>query len=216
MPAGQGEPPVPRAGAQPALGQRFHLCRHLAGLRLRRLRHRCLRPPHRRLAGQPHGHAGFVLDALEQAVHQRSQGAGLVHHSDRGSQYLSIKYTERWQRPASSPRSAASATAMTTPSPRRSTASSRPRSSTAVAHGAASTPSNTPPSNGSTGSTPAACWNPSETSRQPRPKPTSTQLWKLKPWPRSLNQPASGKPGAVHADRCFKRVLETALVLGRD
>ncbi|WP_229738230.1 hypothetical protein, partial [Sinisalibacter lacisalsi] len=30
-----------------------------------------------------------------------------------------------------------------------------------------------------------------------RPKPTSTQLWKLKPWPRSLHQPASGKPGAV-------------------
>ncbi|WP_454013386.1 IS3 family transposase [Aquamicrobium terrae] len=42
-------------------------------------------------------HAGFVLDALEQAVHDRrpAKGAGLVHHSDRGSQYLSIKYTER-------------------------------------------------------------------------------------------------------------------------
>jgi putative transposase len=33
-------------------------------------------------------HAGFVLDALEQAVHQRrpAKGSGLVHHSDRGSQ----------------------------------------------------------------------------------------------------------------------------------
>lgn len=42
-------------------------------------------------------HADFVLDALEQAVHERSpvKGMGLVHHSDRGSQYLSIKYTER-------------------------------------------------------------------------------------------------------------------------
>lgn len=39
--------------------------------------------------------AGFVLDALEQAVHQRHPGSGLVHHSDRGSQYLSIKFTER-------------------------------------------------------------------------------------------------------------------------
>jgi transposase InsO family protein len=39
--------------------------------------------------------AGFVLDALEQAVHQRQPGAGLVHHSDRGSQYLSIRYSER-------------------------------------------------------------------------------------------------------------------------
>ncbi len=42
-------------------------------------------------------HAGFVLDALEQAVHQRrpAKGTGLVHHSDRGSQYLAIRYTER-------------------------------------------------------------------------------------------------------------------------
>ena len=40
-------------------------------------------------------HAGFVPDALEQAVPQRQPGSGLVHHSDRGSQYLSIKYTER-------------------------------------------------------------------------------------------------------------------------
>ncbi len=40
--------------------------------------------------------AGFVLDALEQAIHQRSPAQDqLVHHSDRGSLYLSIKYTER-------------------------------------------------------------------------------------------------------------------------
>ena len=42
-------------------------------------------------------HASFVLDALEQALHDRRpvQRGGLVHHSDRGSQYVSIKYTER-------------------------------------------------------------------------------------------------------------------------
>lgn len=41
-------------------------------------------------------HAGFVLDALEQALHQRRPVKGaLIHHSDRGSQYVSIKYTER-------------------------------------------------------------------------------------------------------------------------
>ncbi len=42
-------------------------------------------------------HAGFVLDALEQAIADRRPvaGAGLVHHSDRGVQYVSIKYTER-------------------------------------------------------------------------------------------------------------------------
>ncbi len=39
----------------------------------------------------------FVLDALEQAIYQRC-GNGvtdLVHHSDRGTQYLSMRYTER-------------------------------------------------------------------------------------------------------------------------
>ena len=42
-------------------------------------------------------HAGFVLDALEQALHDRRpvSGSGLVHHSDRGVQYVSIVYTER-------------------------------------------------------------------------------------------------------------------------
>jgi putative transposase len=42
-------------------------------------------------------HASFVLDALEQALHDRRpvRRGGLVHHSDRGSQYVSIKYTER-------------------------------------------------------------------------------------------------------------------------
>ena len=37
----------------------------------------------------------FVLDALNQAICQRTPSGDLVHHSDRGSQYLSIRYTER-------------------------------------------------------------------------------------------------------------------------
>jgi transposase InsO family protein len=39
----------------------------------------------------------FVLDALEQALYERRpfRRDGLVHHSDRGSQYVSIRYTER-------------------------------------------------------------------------------------------------------------------------
>jgi transposase InsO family protein len=39
----------------------------------------------------------FVLDALEQALYERKPGddGGLIHHSDRGSQYVSIRYTER-------------------------------------------------------------------------------------------------------------------------
>jgi putative transposase len=42
-------------------------------------------------------HAGLVLDALEQALPDRrpARGGGLVHHSDRGVQHLSIRCTER-------------------------------------------------------------------------------------------------------------------------
>src|SRR5208283_2521942 len=42
-------------------------------------------------------HADFFLHALEQALHDRRPASrgGLIHHSDRGAQYVSIKYTER-------------------------------------------------------------------------------------------------------------------------
>ena len=37
----------------------------------------------------------LALDALEQALYARPNNERLVHHSDRGVQYLSIRYTER-------------------------------------------------------------------------------------------------------------------------
>jgi transposase InsO family protein len=39
----------------------------------------------------------FVLDALEQALYDRQSGntGALIHHSDRGAQYVSIRYSER-------------------------------------------------------------------------------------------------------------------------
>lgn len=42
-------------------------------------------------------HTDFVLDALEQALHARKpfDKGGLIHHSDRGSQYVSVRYSER-------------------------------------------------------------------------------------------------------------------------
>jgi len=39
--------------------------------------------------------ADLTLDALEQALWARKVKGDLVHHSDRGSQYLSIRYSER-------------------------------------------------------------------------------------------------------------------------
>jgi transposase InsO family protein len=40
---------------------------------------------------------GFVLDALNQAICQRAtpEADKLIHHNERGRQYLSIKYTVR-------------------------------------------------------------------------------------------------------------------------
>jgi putative transposase len=42
-------------------------------------------------------HTDFVLDALEQALYARQPNPeeALIHHSDRGSQYVSIRYSER-------------------------------------------------------------------------------------------------------------------------
>jgi transposase InsO family protein len=37
----------------------------------------------------------LVLDALEQALHDRETDGALIHHSDRGVQYLSMRYSER-------------------------------------------------------------------------------------------------------------------------
>ena len=41
--------------------------------------------------------ADFVLDALEQALYARQpeRDSGLIHHSDRGSQYVNIRHSER-------------------------------------------------------------------------------------------------------------------------
>ena len=36
-----------------------------------------------------------MLDALERAVWARGGAEGVIHHSDRGGQYLSIRYSER-------------------------------------------------------------------------------------------------------------------------
>jgi putative transposase len=49
-------------------------------------------------------HASFVLDALEQALHERrpTHRAGLVHHSDRAAQYVSINTPSALRKRASS------------------------------------------------------------------------------------------------------------------
>jgi transposase InsO family protein len=46
----------------------------------------------------------LVLDALEQALWSRSGAKGVIHHSDRGSQYLSIRYSQRLAQAGVEPR----------------------------------------------------------------------------------------------------------------
>jgi putative transposase len=49
--------------------------------------------------------ADFVLDALEQAIYERCgpTPTGLIHHSDRGTQYVSMRYTDRLAEAAIAP-----------------------------------------------------------------------------------------------------------------
>ena len=132
----------------------------------------------------------FVLDALEQALYarRRERDRALVHHSDRGSQYVSIRYSERLAEAGIEPSVAAPATATTTRWPRASTGCTRLRSSTGAGPGRRARRSNWRPSSGSRGLTTIACLSPSATSRRPKPKRT-TGANKIRP--RSQPSPPS-------------------------
>jgi putative transposase len=132
-------------------------------------------------------HAGFVLDALEQAVHERRPGKdmGMVHHSDRGSQYPSIRYTERLAEAGIEPSvgsvgdSYDNALAETINGLFKAEVIHRRgpwRSFEAIEYATLEWVN---------WFTIAACWSPSGTSRQPKPRPTSTRLRKRNPCSRN-------------------------------
>ena len=145
-------------------------------------------------------HAGFVLDALEQALHDRQplHRGGLVHHSDRGSQYVSIKYTERLAEAGIEPSvgsvgdSYDNALAETVNGLYKAEVIHRRgpwRSFEAVEFATLEW----------------VDWfnnrrllEPLATSRRPRPRSATTPRWTNQPWQRDSSQTASGKPGAVH------------------
>lgn len=149
----------------------------------------------------------FVLDGLEQALHDRRpvQKSGLVHHSDRGGQYLSIRYTERLAEAGIEPsvgsvgdsyefKQIRAADRMIpgiirtrrAPSLKRSMDFTEPSWSIANGLGATCRIWKWPPSAGSIGSTTGACLAPSETSRQPRPKRTSMHSATCSIWLREM------------------------------
>lgn len=95
--AASGDAAVYGRAAEPAVGRPPDVRRHLARLRVRGVRHRRVLASDRRLAASTSPRSDLALDALEQALYDRPliQAEPLVHHSDRGVQYLSIQYTER-------------------------------------------------------------------------------------------------------------------------
>ena len=117
----------------------------------------------------------FVLDALEQALYARrpERDGALVHHSDRGSQYVSIRYSERLAEAGIEPSVGSTGDrAMTTRWPSPSTGCTRPRSSTGAGPGRRARRSSQPRWSGCRGSTIIACSSPSATSRRLRPRRT--------------------------------------------
>ena len=146
----------------------------------------------------------FVLSALEQAIWQRKHRdggdlEGLVHHSDRGSQYLSIAYTGRLvqegtrglrrsrglllrQRRRRSPQQVLQARARLARRPLEGTR--RPRQPR--------------PPDGWTGTTAPAPTSPTTTTSHPQPPNTATITTTPPPHPPPYNQPST-KPGTIQA-----------------
>jgi putative transposase len=84
-----------------------------------------------------------ALDALEMAVWNRTRDGqvldGLIHHSDRGVQYLSIGYSDAWTRTTSSPQLDRAVTVPMVPWLKHSTASTSGSLSIPRDHGGVST-----------------------------------------------------------------------------
>jgi hypothetical protein len=143
----------------------------------------------------------LALDALEQAIHVRSGLDQLIHHSDRGVQYVSIRYTERLAEAGIEPSvGTVGATRTTMRWPRRSSGSSRPKSSGRTARGETSRRSSSPRSNGSIGSTTEGSSNRSATFLRQSSKRCTTKTRKDRPWRSDSTKRVSGEPGAVQGD----------------
>jgi hypothetical protein len=166
-------------------------------------RRRRLQPLHRRLAG-------FAVAAYRPGVGRAGDGnlapagpAGRAGASlGQGSQYLSIRYTERLAEAGAVTSVGSVGDAFDNAWPRRSSACTRPSSSAGAAHGRASTRSSTPPWSGSTGSTTAGSWSPSATCPRPSSRRTTIEGRPQAASTHSSNR-ASGEPepGAVHTSR---------------
>ena len=144
----------------------------------------------------------FVLDALEQALYDRQpqNSDALVHHSDRGSQYVSIRYTERLSEAGIEPSVGSRGDSYDNALAETINGLYKTELSTAGLLGRPGSLWNWPHCNGCTGSTTSDCLSRSGISLQQKLRQTiggkSPIIRPLK-WP-DLNQLASSKPGAIH------------------
>jgi len=121
----------------------------------------------------------LALDALEQALHARPHGNDLVHHSDRGVQYLSIRYTDRLAEAGIACSVGSVGDAYDNALAETINGLYKTESSAGAAPGATSRPSNSPPSNGSIGSTTNGFSNRSGGQPQRSMKMCTTELMPL-------------------------------------
>ncbi len=145
-------------------------------------------------------HASFVLDALEQALHDRrpsiaaawsttaiaaANSIDQIHRAPGRGRHRALGRQRRRQLRQRSRRNDQRSLQGRGDPPARTMAILRSRRVS-------------PRWNGSTGSTTAGCWSPSATSRRPKPRNATTPCWTTHHRRHNLNQMASGKPGAVH------------------
>ena len=121
----------------------------------------------------------LALDALEQAIWARNPkttdpDSRLVHHSDAGTQYLSIRYTQRLTEASIEPSVGSVGDSYDNALAESVIDCTRQNSSERKDHGGTLTRSSTQPSNTSTGSTTEESSNQSGTSHPPKGKPTTT------------------------------------------
>jgi putative transposase len=116
-----------------------------------------------------HMRATLVVDALQMALARRRPGPGLIHHSDQGSQYVSLAFGWAAREAGIAISMGSRGDGTTTRSPRRSSPRSK-RSSSTVAPGRAGLSSNPPCSSTSRRSTTASAATPRSTCS---PQPTT-------------------------------------------
>jgi transposase InsO family protein len=103
----------------------------------------------------------LALDALEQALYDRPRVSAepLIHHSDRGVQYLSIRYTERLAEAGIEPSVGSAGDSYDNAFAESIIGLLRPKRSGGAGRGRGWRRSSSRRSSGSHGTTPGACWS---------------------------------------------------------